>query len=460
MSPIEILKSKIGVRFGKNKTEELCRLAFEIGKRESLELNQVLEGALSHGENSFEKVTFGQLKKTLLKRRYPNFSEEDLKRVFLAPLNIDASGSRAVPQDFKFVPDEIYVEKKAASYPLVDRVRGAWPEVPIQMIDSLNDLRKPKSEWLKDFGKKRLAVSVENFDLVKPCPCTASTLSCNYYLLNIGYGCPFDCSYCYLQEYQNLPAIVLPVNVEDYLAQMGRSLDLNPKQFTRIGTGEYADSLALDFVTEYTKTLVPFFASKNVLLELKTKSDCVQNLIGLNHGGKTVIAWSVNPARFAKEEFNTAPIVKRLEAARLCERDGYGTAFHFDPIFDTQNWQSDYEELIGQIFSHVHKSIKWFSLGTLRYHRDLRRVAEFRHPQSEIFLHEERLDPMDDKMRYVTERRIEVYRKMVGWIKKIDSKIPIYLCMESPAVWKAVFEGKPYTGRIDEWISCGSSSKS
>ncbi len=40
------LKQKIGSRFGKNKTEELFRLLYEIGRRESKDPEEVLEQTL------------------------------------------------------------------------------------------------------------------------------------------------------------------------------------------------------------------------------------------------------------------------------------------------------------------------------------------------------------------------------------------------------------------------------
>ncbi|PIQ85262.1 MAG: hypothetical protein COV74_09910 [Candidatus Omnitrophica bacterium CG11_big_fil_rev_8_21_14_0_20_45_26] len=449
------LRETLAERFGKNKTEELCRLIYEIARREENEPLNILTLALEG--SALEQIRFTTLKQTLLKRRFPNLAPEDLKRTYLAPLHLPSESEQIPSMRELFKPTAIFIEKRAKHYPLAGRVMNAWPEVEMVEIEAIDELRRPKKDWMKDFGKRTLAISVEPFDLVKPCPCSTSTVSCNYYLLNIGYGCPYDCTYCYLQAYQNLPAIVLPANLEEFLAHMDQKLELKPGQFTRIGTGEYADSLALDWLTEYSKILVPHFKDKAVTLELKTKSDCIENLLNLDHGGRTVIAWSVNPERFCNEEKKTAAVQERLRAAKRCEEAGYGTAFHFDPLILAEGCEKDYERLVEMLFDHVNESIRWISLGALRFHKDLRRAAEYRHPESQIFLGEGRLDPLDEKMRYTADSRIRLYREMVRQIQRYRQNTPIYLCMESPEVWRSVFEGKPYQGKIDQWIACGSS---
>ena len=122
--------------------------------------------------------------------------------------------------------------------------------------------------------------------------------------------------------------------------------------FKRIGTGEFTDSLMLDHVTGYSKKLVEYFSSKNLVLELKTKSTNIQNLYNLKHNQRTVIAWSLNPKNIInKEESASASLKERLESARICQQHGYPVAFHFDPIIYTANWEKQYKIMIGNVDS-------------------------------------------------------------------------------------------------------------
>ena len=66
-----------------------------------------------------------------------------------------------------------------------------------------------------------------------------------------------------------------------------------------------------DSLTGLSRVLVEFMRDqKSAVLELKTKTAVIGNLDGLDHGGRTVVAWSLNtPAIFAGEEFRTASVI-------------------------------------------------------------------------------------------------------------------------------------------------------
>jgi spore photoproduct lyase len=81
-------------------------------------------------------------------------------------------------------------------------------------------------------------------------------------------------------------------------------------------------------------------------------------------------------------------------------------------------------------------------MGGFRYPPQLKGIAEKRFPKTRIFLGE--LFPgRDGKFRYLRAIRVEMYRKMVKWLRKVSPDLFIYLCMESREVWEEVFGWSP-----------------
>ena len=67
-------------------------------------------------------------------------------------------------------------------------------------------------------------------------------------------------------------------------------------QVVRLGTGEFTDSLALDPLTGFSTALAETLrAVPNVIVELKTKSRAIANLLRLEDTGQLVVSWSLNP---------------------------------------------------------------------------------------------------------------------------------------------------------------------
>lgn len=295
-------------------------------------------------------------------------------------------------------------------------------------------------------GKRLLLLSRNNGEFLKKCPSTKGYRCCDYQIINTGTGCPMDCVYCILQAYLNTPYLNFFVNSDDMFAELGCKLDSDENRFWRIGTGEFTDSMALDRITGLSSKLVPFFAGqKNAILELKTKSAWVENLARLDHNGRTITAWSLNSPAIAKtEERQTASLEQRLIAAAKCASWGYPLAFHFDPIIDHEDWRDGYRETIRRLFSAVpSSSIRWISLGALRFIPKLGQLGSQRFPRSAIFYHEF-VPGIDTKQRYFKSLRISLYRVLYEELQRwCDPRTCIYFCMESDEVWTAVMGFKP-----------------
>ncbi len=295
-------------------------------------------------------------------------------------------------------------------------------------------------------GKHSLLLTRYRGRFFKPCPATREYTCCDYQVLNIGMGCPMDCVYCILQAYLNNPWISFFVNVEDLFAELDQAFDREKEMFFRIGTGEFTDSLALDRLTAFAPRLVNYMRhQKRAVLELKTKSAVIENLAGLDHGGRTITAWSLNSGVIMEqEEIRTASLEERLAAARQCADWGYRLAFHFDPIIRHQGWQEGYRATIRRLFSVVPADrIAWISLGALRYLPALKNIAGQRFPRS-TFFYQEFIDGLDGKARYFRPQRVEMYRLIADELAKyVHPDTCVYFCMESDTIWREVFGFTP-----------------
>ena len=295
-------------------------------------------------------------------------------------------------------------------------------------------------------GKHHLLLCRNRGAFFKPCPGTREYRCCGYQVLNIGMNCPMDCVYCILQAYLNNPWLSFFVNVDDLLAEVDAALAKEPQRFFRIGTGEFTDSLALDSLTHLSPRLVEYMGRQtNAVLELKTKSVSIANLQGLDHRGRTIVAWSLNsPAIAAREEIRTATLGERLAAAAQCAEWGYRLAFHFDPVILHDGWQEGYRATIRQLFATVPaEAIAWISMGALRYLPVLKRIAGERFPQSRFF-YQEFIDGLDGKRRYFRTERVAMYRFIVNELRQhAASQTCIYFCMENDTIWQEVFGFAP-----------------
>ena len=353
-------------------------------------------------------------------------------------------------------PERILVEQGAETSPITKRVLCRLPDVPVEYVPSADQLLEAKRRDNPSSAEAKRSLILARFKgkFFKQCPGQQSraevpNVCCDYFVINFASNCHMECTYCFLQSYLTFPYLVVYVNVEDLLAELTDAFSAEPDRLFRVGTGELADSLALDDLTGYGRLLVEYFAGqKNAVLELKTKTDVIDNLIGLEHKRRTVLAWSVNPPAVARlEELRTSSISRRLSAAGRCCRAGYPVAFHFDPLVHYEGWDRDYRELVDRIFTAVPPSeVAWISLGGLRMPSAQREGMKERFPHSSLPYGE--LVPAEDgKLRYFKPIRLELYRSLLGWIRERAPGARVYTCMERPEVWRRVFGGTPPSNR-------------
>jgi len=303
-----------------------------------------------------------------------------------------------------------------------------------QIFDYINSADDP---ILK--GKSCLYLTHNKGAVIKDCPGTSHYTCCDYTILHTGTFCTMDCSYCILQAYFHPPLLRYFVGKER-ISQSLDSIFQEHKNF-RIGTGEYTDSLIWEKISDQPSFLINKFAGQhNSILELKTKTVNIDSLKKIDHNEKTVISWSLNTEAVIKsEERDTSSLKSRFEAARKVESWGYKLAFHFDPVVIYDGCIDEYKKVIKTIFDYVSPdNILWISIGSFRFMPHLKPLIEKRFPDSKICYGEFILG-LDNKMRYFKPLRIEVYKNIVGQIKKYAPQVTAYFCMEDKKAWEESF---------------------
>lgn len=293
------------------------------------------------------------------------------------------------------------------------------------------------------WGKSTLFLTKQKGRFLKKCPGSVGVVCCNYYTINTISGCPFDCTYCILQNYiENNPFITAFVNREDMIPEIAHHLSCFPK--LRVGTGELTDSLALDPVLEESLFFLRMIHDERwenrITIEFKTKSAEIDALLEAHRrypSVDVVVGFSVNvPSLTEREEYKTAPFEKRLLAMRRLQTAGIPVAIHFDPIIMLEDLLPAYKQLAKEIFSCLdHRLIRWISLGGYRHTLSLAPLIEKRFSGSLLLAGEMFPSDSDHKYRYLQPLRRAFYQEIIRTIQGLFPSAPLYLCMEKAFLW-------------------------
>ena len=333
-----------------------------------------------------------------------------------------------------FVTDSAH--DRAYTKQILKRYGGEWERIPDadwyrNTVEA--DFRDPVGE-----GKRHLLLDVCPGSFLRKCPGTKGRICCNYWVIDQTTNCPFDCSYCFLQDYLNIRAIRFAVNVEDLWRELDdRFRSCGP---IRVGTGELSDSLALESLTGFGAMLVRFIADyPDVTLELKTKSDAVDSLPDVHDmDGRFVVGWTLSPRRIVeREEAHTASLEARLNAMLRASEKGYQVAVHLDPMVLYPGAVSEYVQLMETVLEQ-HGLLAWLSMAGFRFETGLKRVMERRFPENGI-LEGEFSRCGDGKHRYLFSERVRLFRAVRETVRRRSPETPVYFCMEDRATWACAF---------------------
>ncbi|MGD9487488.1 MAG: radical SAM protein [Calditrichaceae bacterium] len=338
----------------------------------------------------------------------------------------------------------IYINRDVLDSAFAKNIISKLPDTPVTISDAPPE--QLESSSITE-GKRLLYITTYKGNFCKPCPGTSHDyICCNYQVINETTGCPLDCAYCILQSYMSSSVLTVYANYHKILEEFDVFTAKFPERIIRIGTGELADSLALEEYTGISSLLIPYFSTKpNIFFELKSKTNHVRHLESFrNKTNNLVLSWSLNPDQVIKDiEFKTASLEERFESAALAEKMGFKLGFHFDPVIFYEEWESGYGNVIEQLFNSINPAnIAWISIGGLRFPPSLKETIRDRFPGTSI-IRGEQITGKDQKTRYFKPIRLQMFRSIYSRIRNYSPEVFVYFCMEDKEIWKKVMDFTP-----------------
>jgi spore photoproduct lyase len=268
------------------------------------------------------------------------------------------------------------------------------------------------------------------------------------------YGfCPYGCDYCYLAGTQGVwfsPTVKIYVNLDEILDKIDRVANqlMEPTAFY---LGKLQDGLALDSLTGYSRQIVPFFARHRFArLVALTKSTEIDNLLDLDHGGKTILSWTVNAPRVARAfERNTPEVQARIEGLCRCAEAGYPVRAVLMPIIPILGWEALYGEFLEELLRRV--PLGRITLGSICSYPQALRLTDLKLGRDNLISASvERANGKsgDGRLRFPRVVRRQVYRVLVDAIRRIRPDLEIGLCLEDQTMFNAL-DLAPSAGRCN-----------
>jgi len=255
--------------------------------------------------------------------------------------------------------------------------------------------------------------------------------------LNIVDGCVFRCAYCGFGR-----AIHFSLDVERFMDRLDELFARFPDQRLY----KYSNQTDLPPFEPELDAVAPmvrrFAREPDRYLMLFTKSANVDFLLELEHGGRTIISWSMSCDTSSRLiDKRTASMRERIEAMAKAQEAGYIVRARLSPIVPIKNWRDEYTEMFEAMFARAKPDIVTLELLGWFDFEDLPKLID-----------RELLDPQAyaaaeaaaDEIRglgrgpFTEETHQEVYRFCIETVKRLSPGTPVAVCHGTRPTWKAL----------------------
>jgi spore photoproduct lyase len=181
---------------------------------------------------------------------------------------------------------------------------------------------------------------------------------------SFGYGCLFDCTYCYMKRHKpegldyatNIGSILTAISNHAWFTEVEKPNQTHPEYIT------YDISCNEDFALHAKyydwKRIFQFFVDHPVAMGTLATKYVNKNLLEFNPNYKIRIRFSLMPEKLRQKlEPNTSTIQERLDAVVKFQSAGYDVHLNFSPVVVYDEWLDDYKELFEQVQSTMQRDM-------------------------------------------------------------------------------------------------------
>ena len=177
---------------------------------------------------------------------------------------------------------------------------------------------------------------------------------------SFGYGCLYDCSYCYMKRHkpkgldiaENIQDILTAVNNHAYFTPVDKPNQTHPVLTT------YDISCNEDFALHAKfydwQKIFEFFKNHPLAMGSFATKYVNPDFISYDPNKKIRIRYSLMPQHMSdKHEPNTSKILDRIKAVDAFIDAGYEVHLNFSPVIVYKGWRKDYKELFEMVNEYI-----------------------------------------------------------------------------------------------------------
>ena len=211
---------------------------------------------------------------------------------------------------------------------------------------------------------------------------------------SFGYGCLYNCSYCYMKRHKD-KGLTIATNTGDILTAINNHAFFTPVDKPNQTHAEYTTydiSCNEDFALhakhyQWEKTF-EFFRDHPIAMGSFATKYVNPNLTSFDPQGKIRIRFSLMPQHKSDlHEPHTSKIIDRIKAIDAFIDAGYDVHINFSPVIVYDGWLEDYADLFNMVNDYVHYKDQVLAEVIFLTHNFKKHTVNLeRHPKTEMDL--------------------------------------------------------------------------